>query len=476
MREQKARRLKALGLLGEYRVEPETNQGVLVFPNAETDRCGGNTLCDEVFEKDNIERAIYKVKSNKGASGIDGMTVDELKGWWAQNGADEERFIRNLHYRPKPVRKVEIPKPNGGMRALGIPCVKDRMIQQALLQVIQPIVDATFSESSYGFRPERSAHQAIEQAKQYYEEGYTTVVDLDLKNYFDTVNHDILMSLVEKMGIKDVVVLHIIRRSLISGVMEGGITTKQTKGTPQGSPLSPLLSNIYLDVFDKELEKRGHKFVRYADDCNIYVKSPRAGTRVMQSATAFLENKLHLTVNQDKSEVGDPRTLKFLGFSLGGDVGWAYIRIHPASLRRLKDKIRLITKRSRGISLQSMLEELKRALMGWLNYFKIARCENLCRDIDRWIRRRIRQFIWKKWKRVRARFRKLKALGLSSSRAFSYACTRKGSWRIAGSQVLQMTLTNDYLKRQGVFSMLEYYTKNSSSKRTAVYRTVRTVV
>jgi group II intron reverse transcriptase/maturase len=476
VREQKTRKLKALGRLGEVRVEPETNQVAFVFPVTETDRGGGNTLCDEVFATANIEGAIQRVVSNRGAPGTDGLTVSELQDWWEEHGRDTERHIRNLNYRPCPVRKVEIPKPNGGIRTLGIPCVVDRMIQQAVLQVIQPIIDPTFSEHSFGFRPERSAHQAIEAARRYYEDGYTTVVDIDLQSYFDTVNHDILMSLVKKKGIDDPVVVHIIRRSLISGIMEGGVTTQRTEGTPQGGPLSPLLSNIYLDVFDRELERRGHAFVRYADDCNIYVKSQRAGERVMKSATDFLEKGLRLTVNQMKSEVGSPNKLKFLGFSLGRGADGAYIRVHPASVKRLKDKIRLITKRNRGIALARMLEELRRALTGWMNYFGICRCKGLCEATDEWLRRRIRQFIWKQWKRVRTRIKRLRALGVNKDKAYQWACTRKGYWRTANSPILHTTLTNGHLKSLGLFSMLTYYMKKCSSKRTAVYRTVRTVV
>jgi group II intron reverse transcriptase/maturase len=275
MREQTMRKIKALSRLEENRVEPKGSQGALGADTAGTKRDDGINSCDEVFSKENIGQAIYRVRSNKGAPGLDGMTTGELEKWWAEHGADEERFIRNPHYRPSPVRKVGIPKPNGGAGALGIPTVKDRMIQQAVLQVIQPICDHQFSGHSFGFRPERSAHQAIGQARKHYKEGYTTVVDIDLKSYFDTVNHDILMNLVERrFDVTGPVVLHIIRRSLMAGIMEGGIASQRTEGTPQGGPLSPLLSNIYLDVFDKELEKRGHAFVRYADDC-----APRRPTK-----------------------------------------------------------------------------------------------------------------------------------------------------------------------------------------------------
>jgi group II intron reverse transcriptase/maturase len=471
------RRLKALGLLGDDRVEPEDNQVAFGTAITETDKGNGITLCDEVFSKENIEQAIYKVKSNKGAPGVDGMTVSELQTYWDEHGADEQRYIRNIHYRPKPVRSVEIPKPNGGTRTLGIPCVVDRMIQQAVLQVLTPLIDPTFSGHSFGFRPERSAKQAIEQARQYYEQGYNTVVDIDLKSYFDTVNHDILMRLVEEKGITDKVVLHIIRRSLISGCMVGGITTQRTEGTPQGGPLSPLLSNIYLDVFDKELESRGHRFVRYADDCNIYVKSPRAGDRVMASATEFLSKKLRLTVNTDKSEVGSPSKLKFLGFSLGkGADGTCCIRIHPASLRRLKDKIRQLTKRNRGVALARMFFELKRMLTGWINYYGIAECKGLCGKTDAWLRRRIRQYIWKQWKLPKTRVRKLRGLGMDAQKAYEWGNTRKGYWKMSRSIPLSWALNNAYLKESGLFSLLEYYTEKCSSKRTAVYGTVRTVV
>lgn len=466
------RRLKALGRLEENRVEPKGSPETLSALCIDTDRNNSISLCDCVFSKENIERAIYLVQKNKGAPGTDGMTVYELENWWKENGANEERYIRELHYRPKPVRKVDIPKPNGGTRTLGIPGVVDRMIQQAVLQVITPIIDPSFSKNSFGFRPGRSAHQAIEQARSLYEQGYKTVVDIDLKSYFDTVNHDILMRLIEEKGITDKVVLHIIRRSLIAGIMEGGIVSQRTEGTPQGGPLSPLLSNIYLDVLDKELETRGHKFVRYADDVNIYVKSRRAGARVLESTTKFLETKLKLTVNTDKSEVGSPSKLKFLGFSLGTDANGVFIRAHSTSVKRLKDKIRAITKRNRGISLMRMLSELKRSLMGWINYYGIAKCKGLCEATDEWLRRRIRQFIWKQWKVPKARRKNLRALGIDKERAYMWSYSRKGYWRVAGSAILNRALNNQYLNELGLFSMLEYYMMKCVDKRTATYGTV----
>ncbi|MCD8174822.1 MAG: group II intron reverse transcriptase/maturase [Phascolarctobacterium sp.] len=328
-------------------------------------------------------------------------------------------------------------------------------------------MDPTFSEYSFGFRPGKSAHQAIECARKYYEQGYKTVVDIDLTSYFDTVNHDILMRLVEEKGITDKVVLHIIRRSLIAGAMEGGLVSQRTKGTPQGGPLSPLLSNIYLDVLDKELERRGHAFVRYADDMNIYVKSRRAGERVMVSTTKFLTTKLRLTVNTDKSEVGSPSKLKFLGFSLGTDASGVYIRVHSSSVGRLKDKIRTITKRNRGISLMRMLGELRRALTGWINYYGIAKCKGLCEATDEWLRRRIRQFIWKQWKVPKARRKNLRALGIGKEQAYMWSYTRKGYWRVAGTAILSRSLNNQYLNELGLFSMLDYYMMKCVDKRTA---------
>lgn len=471
MRQQKTRRLKALGLLEDDRVEPESNPEALSAEYTDTDT-DNSTLCDEVFSRENIERAIYLVQKNKGAPGVDGMTVYELKDWWRENGETQEGYIRALHYRPKPVRKVDIPKPNGGTRTLGIPCVVDRMIQQAVLQVITPRIDPLFSEYSFGFRPGRSAKQAIECARVYYEEGYKTVVDIDLKSYFDTVNHDMLMGLIEKVGITDKVILHIIRRSLIAGIMDGGIVTQRAEGTPQGGPLSPLLSNIYLDVFDKELEARGHRFVRYADDVNIYVKSQRAGERVLESATKFLETKLKLTVNPDKSEVGSPSKLKFLGFSLGADANGVFIRIHSSSVKRLKDKIRAITKRNRGISLMQMLSELRRTLMGWINYYGIAKCKGQCVVTDEWLRSRVRQYIWKQWKVPKARRRNLRVLGIAQEQAYMWSCTRKGYWRVAGSPILKRALNNQYLNELGLFSMLDYYMMKCVDKRTATYGTV----
>jgi group II intron reverse transcriptase/maturase len=477
MREQKMRKLKALSRLGEVRVEPRNTQEALFADTAVTDKGNNILLCDEVFSKENIEQAIWKVCSNKGAPGTDGLTTGELKAWWDNHGADEERFIKNLNYRPAPVRKVEIPKPSGGTRILGIPSVKDRMIQQAVLQVISPLIDPHFSEHSFGFRPERSAHDAIQEARVYVEQGYRTVVDIDLKSYFDTVNHDILMDLVErKFNITDPIILHIIRKSLMAGILEGGIISQRTEGAPQGGPLSPILSNIYLDVFDKELERRGHKFVRYADDINIYVKSERAGARVMNTATTFLEGKLRLTVNQQKSEVGNPSKLKFLGFSLGWDANGAYVIVHPASLKRLKDKIRRITKRNRGCALTRMFSELKRALTGWINYFGIARCDGLCKVIDGWLRRRIRQYIWKQWKRPKTRIRKLRALGMDKDKSYQWGNTRKNYWCIAKTPFLHRALNNKYLKSQGLFSLRDYYTQRCPGKRTAVHRSVHTVV
>jgi group II intron reverse transcriptase/maturase len=304
------------------------------------------------------------------------------------------------------------------------------MTQQAVLQVISPFIDPLFSKHSFGFCPDRSAHQAIEQARRYYDEGCTTVADIDLKNYFDTVDHDILMNLLKRrFHVTDVVVVHIIRKSLMTETMKGGITSQRTEGASQGGPLSPLLSDCYLEVFDRKLKRRGHMFVRYADDGNIYVKSRRAGERVMKTATKYLEKELRLTVNEQKSEVGSPSKPKFLGFSLGKGAKGAFIRVHSVSVKRLKDKIRRLTKRNRGISLARMLFELRRALNGWINYFGVAKCSGLYEATGEWLRRRIRQYIWKQRKKPKARIRNLRALGMDKDKAYQWGYARKSYWR-----------------------------------------------
>ena len=364
--------------------------------------------------------------------------------------------LRSGKYNPKAVRRVEIPKPDGGKRKLGVPTVIDRMIQQAIVQVLQPIYEPLFSESSYGFRPKRSAHQAISKALKYYNEGYTQVVDLDLAKYFDTVNHDILIDMLREQ-IKDERVISLIRKYLKSGVMINGLVSPTTEGTPQGGNLSPLLSNIYLTAFDKLLESRGHKFVRYADDCNIYVKSRRAAERVMANCVKFLEGKLKLKVNQQKSQVGSPLKLKFLGFSLYKTGKKAGIRPHGKSIKRFKDKIRELTSRKQARSVENILKRIKRYTTGWLGYYSIADMESKIRSLNEWLRRRIRQIYWKQWKKIKTKHDNLVRLGINKQKAWEWANSRKGYWRIADSYILHRSLTNEYLASVGYDDILNRY-------------------
>jgi group II intron reverse transcriptase/maturase len=435
----------------ENRVEPERGMGarsVIALESVEADSTGAVDLLEAVLHRNNLNAAYQRVKGNGGAAGVDGMSVKQLGPWLKAQKDELLAELREGKYEPKPVRRVEIPKPDGGKRALGIPTVLDRLIQQALSQVLTPIFEETFSEHSYGFRPGRSTHQAITQAKAYYEEGYTQVVDIDMAKYFDTVHHDILMDMVAEQ-VTDKRVLKLIRKFMKSGVLADGFVSPTDEGTPQGGPLSPLLSNIYLNRFDKELESRGHRFVRYADDCNIYVKSRRAALRVMESSKAFLEGKLRLTVNMEKSQVGSPLRLKFLGFSLYKVKDKVGVRIHPKSEQRFKARIREITKRNRGVSFVKVLLELKRFTTGWINYFGIASLTAKVKRYSEWIRRRLRQYLWKQWKRIRTRFDALKRHGIPKDKAWEWANTRKGYWRISGSFILTRSLTNECLVTMG---------------------------
>jgi group II intron reverse transcriptase/maturase len=384
------------------------------------------------------------------------MTVEELQPYLAGSYRELCESIRGGWYKPAPVRRVEIPKPDGGKRQLGIPTVIDRMVQQTLVQILQPIFEPTFSGSSYGFRPGRSAHQAIERARGYYEEGNTWVVDLDVEKYFDTVNHDLLIKMVRET-VKDEAVIGLIKKFLKSGIMADGIVSQREQGTPQGGNLSPLLSNIYLTKFDLMLEERGHKFVRYADDCNIYVKSRRAAERVMEGCVKFLEGKLKLKVNRKKSAVGSPVKLKFLGFSLYRSKEGVRIRVHEKPLKRLVERLKALTSRKRSGTIEGILEELTVLLQGWLGYYSIADIKMYLKWISEWLRRRIRQIYWKRWKRVRTRTVNLIQLGINQEQAIQWANTRKGYWRTAGSRILSTTLTNHYLESLGFPNLVKRY-------------------
>jgi RNA-directed DNA polymerase len=415
-----------------------------------------DVLLEKILDRDNLNNAFKRVKSNKGSHGVDGMKVDELLPFLKQNGESIKRAIIEGTYNPTPVRRVEIPKPDGGVRLLGIPTVLDRLIQQAIAQVLSPIFENEFSDNSYGFRPHRSAKDAILKAKTYIEEGNKWVIDIDLAKYFDTVNHDKLMSLLSRK-VKNKRVLELIRKYLNSGVMINGLKMNTDKGCPQGGPLSPLLSNIMLNEFDKELEKRGHKFCRYADDSNVYVRSKRAGERVMISLTTYLEKVLKLKVNKGKSAVDRPWRRKFLGFSFYYFYKKIGIKAHEKSIRKYKDKVREVTSRSLSISMDKRIDKLNKINIGWINYFGIADIKGKIKALDEWTRRRIRMCHWKQWKKIKTKHDNLKRLGIDKFKAWEYANTRKGYWRISNSPILAMSITNKYLEKQGFKSLTARY-------------------
>ena len=454
---QRPQKTAKVGCPCEGMLETKSNKGACSVVLTETDReDGAENLLERILDRNNLNQAYLKVKKNGGSAGIDGMTVEEMLSYLKIHREELLEALRSERYKPKAVKRVEIPKPDGGKRMLGVPTVIDRMIQQAIVQVLQPIYEPLFSENSYGFRPKRSAHQAIKQALKYCNEGYRQVVDLDLAKYFDTVNHEILIGMLRKQ-IKDERVIRLIRKYLKSGVMINGLISPTTEGTPQGGNLSPLLSNIYLTAFDRMLESRGHKFVRYADDCNIYVKSRRAAERVTINCTKFLEGKLKLKVNRNKSQVGSPLRLKFLGFSMYKTGKKAGIRPHGKSIKKFKDKIRELTSRKQARSIEVILKIMKRYTVGWLGYYSIADMESHIKRLNEWIRRRIRQIYWKQWKRIKTRHDNLVKLGIDNENAWKWANSRKAYWRISNSQVLAMSLTNKYLASVGYDDILERY-------------------
>lgn len=410
----------------------------------------GQTLMERILAKDNMTTAFKRVKSNKGSHGVDGMQVDELRTHlWAEWPNYRQQLLEG-DYNPQAVRGVEIPKPSGGIRQLGIPTVMDRLIQQAIAQALTPIFDPGFSVSSYGFRPGKSAHQAVKAACAHIRDGYGTVVEMDLEKFFDRVNHDKLMALVARKVV-DKRVLRLIRRYLEAGALENGVRVRSEMGTPQGGPLSPLLANILLDELDKELERRGHRFCRYADDFQIYVKSRKAGERVKESITGFLEGKLKLKVNREKSLVGNVFWSKFLGFSFRKvpKTGEVRARVHPKSYARFKEKVRACTSRSRSESMEVKRDKLNRLVRGWAGYFKLADMKTPASQLDEWMRRRIRMCWWKQWKRTRTKHDNLVRRGVENSKAWEFAYTRKSYWRTAGSPILNTSLTIRYLKEFG---------------------------
>ena len=406
---------------------------------------------EAIVERANLKKALARVKRNKGAPGIDGTSVDDLASYLKEHWLTIRAQLLEGTYQPQPVRRVEIPKVTGGTRPLGIPTVLDRLIQQAVMQVLQADWDGTFSEASFGFRPGRSAHQAVARAQELIASGHDTVVDIDLEKFFDRVNHDILMGLVAKR-VTDKRILKLIRGFLTAGVLADGLIGPTEEGTPQGGPLSPLLSNLMLDVLDKELEKRGHHFVRYADDCNIYVRSQRAGERVMASIEQFLAKRLKLKVNKAKSAVAKPSVRKFLGFSFTGG-RQPRRRIAPQAIARLKAKVRELTRRTGGQSLSQVAKELSRYLIGWRGYFGFCETPSVLRALDQWIRRRLRAIVWKQWKRGRARYAELRRRGVGRDLAAQTAGSPHGPWRLSHSPALTIALSNAFLASRGLPSL-----------------------
>jgi RNA-directed DNA polymerase len=404
-------------------------------------------LMEEVCDRGNLQRAWKRVRSNKGSPGVDGMTIEDARTYLREHWPNIRSQLLSGTYQPQPVRRVEIPKPEGGVRKLGVPCVVDRLIQQALLQVLQKRWDPTFSEHSYGFRPGRSAHQAVAQAQQYIAQGYSVVVDLDLEKFFDRVNHDGLMARVAAR-VSDKRVLRLIRAFLTAGMMEDGLVSPVEEGVPQGGPLSPLLSNLVLDDLDKELERQGHRFCRYADDCNIYVRSHRAGQRVMASVSRFLTKKLRLKVNEAKSAVARPEERKFLGFSIAND--GSERRIAPTALAKFKAQIRDMTRRTRGISLPQMVKNLALYLLGWRGYFGFCQTPRVLTNLEAWIRRRLRLYLWRQWRNGSTRFNELRRRGVPKFHAAVAAGSPTGFWRMSGHPAVQQALRNPFFDGLGL--------------------------
>jgi len=418
-------------------------------------------LMEQVVRRENLLVAYRRVVRNGGAPGVDGMTVHELWDYCREHWSCVREQLLNGTYYPQPVRTVEIPKPNGGRRTLGIPTVLDRLIQQALHQVLTPIFDPTFSGSSFGFRPRRGCHDAVRSARSHMAAGHRWVVDMDLEKFFDRVNHDVLMSRVARR-VRDKRVLLLIRRYLQAGMMEGGIVTPHAQGTPQGGPLSPLLSNVLLDDLDKELERRGHRFVRYADDCNVYVRSKAAGERVLASLERFLWKRLRLRINPAKSAVDRPWRRKFLGYSV--TVHWQpRLKVARESVQRLKAKLCEVFRRGRGRRLRTVVGELAPTLRGWIAYYRLADVKGIFEKLDQWIRRKLRRIVWKQWKRPKTRFKKLLARGLDRIRAKQSAYNGRGPWWNAGARHMNQAVPTAELRALGLVSLLDEHRRLACS-------------
>ena len=433
------------------------------------------SLWEMVFSCGNLAEALRRVERNAGAAGIDQMSTKELRPWLKDHWPQVCSALETGTYRPQPVRRVMIPKPSGGLRALGVPAVVDRLICQALLQVLTPVFDPYFHSHSFGFRPGRSAHEAVERARQFVEDDAVWCVDFDLDSFFDRVGHDALMARVSRR-VHDKRVLRLIRRYLEAGVMDGGLVHASDEGTPQGSPLSPLLSNVMLDDLDWELHRRGHRFVRYADDGRIYLASERAGQRVMESTTQYIEQRLKLKVNREKSVVDRATKRPLLGFAFQRRGGKVTIRIDSKASKRAKERLRQLTSRRWGVSMQRRIREINRFTVGWTAYFALADHPTPLRELDKWLRRRMRQIRWKEWKRYRTRRRNLVALGLPDWQARQWAATRKGYWRLAGSAPLQRAMPRAYWAEESLRTFTDSYHRFRDATRTAGCGPARPVV
>jgi len=424
-------------------------------------------MLEEILDRRNMEKAVTRVISNNGSGGIDGMQTDKLRDYLNTHYQILRSSILSGTYKPSPVKKVEIGKEQGGTRMLGIPTVLDRLVQQSIAQWLSPKYEEQFSKQSYGFRPKRNAHQAVMQAKKYITSGKTYVIEMDLEKFFDKVNHDRLMSVLSEK-ISDKRVLQLIRSYLTSGIMEGGIVSQQQEGTPQGSPLSPLLSNIVLDGLDKELESRGHSYVRYADDCSIYVRSKKSAERVLSSITKYIEQRLKLKVNRDKTKISRPSKSVLLGFSFYKTSKEWGIRISPKSIQRIMKKCKVITSRSNGKSIKEKINQLKPIVTGWVNYFVIAKAKKVMQEIDGIVRTRLRMCKWKEWKRPKTRRRNLLELGINKQKAYEWSNSSKGYCRIAHSPILCRSLNNEYWSKHGYRGFfLTYYWR--TEKQTSLF-------
>lgn len=442
-------------------VEREEHAGVRSAGIRERrERGGAADLLEQILDRDNLNRAYRQVRRNHGAPGIDGMTVEDALPWLQEHRDELLQNIREGRYKPSPVRRKEIPKPDGnGVRKLGIPTVVDRVIQQAIAQQLQPLFEPHFSEGSYGYRPGRSAQQAIRKVKTYAEQGYSYAVEIDLSKYFDTLNHELLMNLLRK-HIQDQRVTDLIKKYLKSGVMEDGVHGKTEEGSPQGGPLSPLLANIYLNEFDQEMRRRGVKAIRYADDIVVLAKSKRAATRLLESCRKYLENQLKLQMNTQKSKIVSVvarKHFKFLGFALGKNRDGVYIRAHGQTLAKAKKKLKELTRRSQGRNVRQVMEQVKVYIRGWIGYYYVADMKRILQSWSEWLRRRLRMYIWKGWKKPRTRVQNLKRLGIQEWQAYQWGNSRLGYWRIAGSPVLSRSITNEKLAQAGYYDFPAQY-------------------